>query len=448
MHEVAVSLGALPANAVEKLSTPTIESEGYYGYPSTLDYIVDLYIKSTDDTIASYTAIVDTGSSNLAVAVDDCTDCGSGSSTLEVLYYVPEMCVEVVYGSGSWSGLMTGPVYVGMGDSDSNYGTDVYFSAITSGSSFFTSDGFQGILGLGYSGIASDYESCTESDSSELDATPYFDSLTTAGVLDENVFTMNFCDEDLQIAVGGIDSSYYTGDITYVDTQLILDSYYGYYLIEVDSINIDSNSVSDVSGMNTIGGTLVDSGTTLLYLSTAVYDDLTTAVSARSSSVDESFYQWDSCLSADEITELPSLTITSGDYSLFLLPEDYLLYYDDCYYWGVSSSSITIIGNIALQDLMVVFDKEANQIGFADAVCSTTTSETKKSKSTEEKKEKKSPQLNALPTPTSPSTSSNSLFYSISGITLLTAIFALITYFRNKTRSQYNSIPSQDEVEF
>merc|ERR1712227_303198 len=38
--------------------------------------------------------------------------------------------------------------------------------------------------------------------------------------------------------------------------------------------------------------------------------------------------------------------------------------------WGISSSSIPIIGNVALQGKLVVFDKEANQLGFADGDCS------------------------------------------------------------------------------
>lgn len=36
-----------------------------------------------------------------------------------------------------------------------------------------------------------------------------------------------------------------------------------------------------------------------------------------------------------------------------------------CYYWGVSASSMAILGNVAMQGLTVVFDREVDQIGFA-----------------------------------------------------------------------------------
>jgi len=42
----------------------------------------------------------------------------------------------------------------------------------------------------------------------------------------------------------------------------------------------------------------------------------------------------------------------------------------------MSSSSIPIIGNVALQDKMVVFDKDNNQLGFADGDCSALGGET------------------------------------------------------------------------
>jgi len=562
-HEAGIERGSLSSNVLDELSTPSIETEGYFGYPSTLDYIIDVYVESTDGTISPYTAIIDTGSSNLAISVSDCEDCGSGSSDLDVDYYSPEMCVDVTYGSGSWSGLMTASTYVAMGD-DELLGTDIYFSAITSGSSFFTSEGFQGILGLGYTGICSNYEECSSSlsfakASSNIPATPYTDSLLSAGVISDNIFTLNFCQDELSMAIGGVDSAYYTGDITYVDTQKTYGETYGYFLIYIDAITFDGSSIS-ASNMNKIGGTLVDSGTTLLYLPNAVHSSIKTTLE-DSYGLTSSLFQWESCLSEDDLSDLPTLILTSGSYDLTLEPEDYFLDYEDCYYWGISTSSIPIIGNIALQDLMVVFDKENHQVGFADAVCddelssdddssdssdstddssdSSDSSDStddediwmkqKSTKSSSQNTQKSSVlQLNSLPTSTSsvnedtkqqnpiqssttsstnedikeqkpikstttsstnedvkeqkpikstttsnpsstttlknpsstttpskplsksqldivvpaPVSSSKSVIYSIVGFTLFVAVFAFVTYYRYKSRLQYDSIPS------
>ena len=43
--------------------------------------------------------------------------------------------------------------------------------------------------------------------------------------------------------------------------------------------------------------------------------------------------------------------------------------YDGAYYWGVGESTLPIVGDVALDDLVVVFDQEDNKVGFADAVC-------------------------------------------------------------------------------
>jgi len=438
-NEKASMKGILPPGSMNDVSTPEIETEAYFGYPMTLDYVVDLYIESTDSTVDSYTTIADTGSSNLAVAVSSCSNCASGSTDLSVDYYSPEMCVQVTYGSGSWSGLMADSTFVGMG-SDSDYsGTDVYFAAITDGSDFFTSDGFQGILGLGYSGISNQYMECSSSSQQSIDATPFTDSLASASIIDENIFTMSFCGAVTEMAIGGIDSSQYTGDITYVDTQKTYGEYYGYYLVNIDAISIDGEDIGDVSSMNTIGGTLVDSGTTLLYLSTSVYSTVKTAVESSLSSLSSSFFEWESCITESDTSSLPTLTFTIDSYDLELEPVDYLLYYGNCYYWGISSSSVPIIGNIALQDLIVVFDKDSNKVGFGDAVCISTEEDE------DPNRPKNHPSHGGLTFEqifSTQSTLKSPVLYTVFGFGLFAAIIAVVSFYRSHIRLNYSKIPT------
>ena len=66
------------------------------------------------------------------------------------------------------------------------------------------------------------------------------------------------------------------------------------------------------------------------------------------------------------MAELPSITFSlSGGLSLALPAANYLIYYESCYYWGASASTMSILGNIALQGLTVIFDRDNNEIGFA-----------------------------------------------------------------------------------
>jgi hypothetical protein len=173
-------------------------------------------------------------------------------------------------------------------------------------------------------------------------------------------------------------------------------------LVEIDAIAIDVVDIGDVSTMNTIGGTLVDSGTTLLYVSQSVYSSIKTAVQASVSSISNTFFQWSSCLTSDQISDLPTITFTIDDFELVLEPDEYLLFYESCYYWGLSSSTVPIIGNIALQDLFIVFDKESNQIGFADAVCSTSTTSSESVKKPKSDKQEQQPQSQSQPQQSQP----------------------------------------------
>ena len=93
-------------------------------------------------TIPLHSVIVDTGSSNLAVAVSACTNCDTGATDLTPGWYSDdedeELCIDVTYGSGSWDGMMTQKIKVGFVDGDYDELTDsVYVAGITSSDGFF-----------------------------------------------------------------------------------------------------------------------------------------------------------------------------------------------------------------------------------------------------------------------------------------------------------------------
>jgi len=123
------------------------------------------------------------------------------------------------------------------------------------------------------------------------------------------------------------------------------------------------------STFNTLGGSLVDCGTTLTYIPTKVYKDLETRLKASSTYATTAFFNWETCLSSDEVETLPDITITlSYSLSIKFHAAEYLLLYEGCYYWGFSSATYTILGNVIMQNKFVVFDKANNQMGFTDSV--------------------------------------------------------------------------------
>ena len=105
--------------------------------------VVDVAFQNgTTGDMVSYPVIVDTGSSNLAVAVESCTNCESGATNLELGWYGEsdddgELCIDVTYGSGSWDGMMTDKVKVGFVDDSTQLVDSVYLAGITSQDGFF-----------------------------------------------------------------------------------------------------------------------------------------------------------------------------------------------------------------------------------------------------------------------------------------------------------------------
>jgi hypothetical protein len=364
--------------------------------------------------------ILDSGSSNLAVATSSCTNCDSATTTLDLsLVSDPEMCIEVTYGSGEWFGYEASSTYVGM---DSSLATDMTLAAITYQDEFFEGgSSYVGILGMAYDGIANGYSTstCSESSSktsskkgarsgsaargahgaakaqprrldesggggggsddssSSADATPFLYALREAEIIESNTFAVAMCGESATVSVGGVDESLYSGDISYATTQMTFGEYYGYYLIYTSGITVGTTSVA-VDDINEYGGLVVDTGTTLHYVPTKTAAAIETVVKEAYSDLSSSFFSWEASVTADDLANFPTITYKFAEssdqdattFDVILEPEHYLLKYDDGYYWGFESSSLGIFGNIGMKDKLMVFDIENSQIGIATGVCS------------------------------------------------------------------------------
>jgi hypothetical protein len=377
----------------------------------TLDYVIDIAVATASDVVrdehghtvgynyTEYPVIVDTGSSNLAMAVKGCSNCGVGASDLDA-GLKSDMCIEVVYGSGSWSGYQTEALRVGFveesaSSSESSGLTtaaspvveNTTLAGITDQDDFFMGGGYNGILGLAYPALSEPYSStfCSSSSSSSsssspsgvngnsggasstsdggdgsahervgddfneptaiedaataaaaliLDgagpdsggqggalatsdvkraaATPLLDAMFSDGALSADVFTIGFCSNEAVLAVGGVDPRGVVGgldNITYVPAMKTYEMFWGYYLVYLESVEVDGEDIgADASTMNALGGVLVDSGTTLLYLPTSVVEVLEGKV-AESVSLINGFFAWGACVSDDVLQAFPDISL-------------------------------------------------------------------------------------------------------------------------------------------
>ena len=296
----------------------------------------------------------------------------------------------------------------------------------------------------------------------EVAATPLLDVFYEDGLLNEDVFTLAFCSNTASFGIGGVQASAVEGNVTYVDVEKTYGEFYGYYLVYLEGVAVDGTSVSGVSAssLNELGGVLVDSGTTLVYLPSAATSKIEADVqtAAGSDVASNKFFEMESCVSAGDLASFPSVTLELKGYDLTLQPTEYTLKYEDCYYWGIMSSDVGIIGNIALQNRMVVFDRDANKVGFAKTDCGAgqtvglTDDDAASSDSTSSKKKKGS--QSSLRTPVNAPSQLNAIagveksniFTSFSALSGLVVVSALLAVAAKKRQSDYVPVASEEEA--
>jgi len=126
---------------------------------------------------------------------------------------------------------------------------DQTFGKASSLATFFSCQNLDGIMGLGYPGLAS------------TGATPVINNMINQGLLDQPLFAVYLTREKEEgaiggeITVGGTDSSHYTGDIFWqkVTQQL-------YWMLHMDGFQVGTTVVKPAAGFKVIS----DTGTSLL----------------------------------------------------------------------------------------------------------------------------------------------------------------------------------------
>ncbi|OKL56825.1 Aspartic protease pep1 [Talaromyces atroroseus] len=288
----------------------------------------------------------DTGSADLWVYTSSTDGAPSDAN-----YYTPSADAKKLSGY-TWS--------ISYGDGSSASG-DVYKDTVVVGgvtataqaveaaetvSSEFSEDtGSDGLLGLAYSSI-NQVEPIAQK-------TFYFNVIDS---LETPVFAVTLKhNEPGTYDFGFIDSSKYTGDLTYAD----INTSEGYWLFDVDGYSVEGGSSSSDSFE-----AIADTGTTLLMLSDDVVKAYYDQVSSAKHSILEGGYVFD-CDAT-----LPDLSLTINGYTA-TVPAEYLNYAsvsDSLCYGGLQSAGLlglNILGDVFLKSQYVVFNGEDNKIGFA-----------------------------------------------------------------------------------
>ncbi|KAJ6517433.1 putative aspartic protease, partial [Mycena vitilis] len=308
------------------------------------------YIAETTVGSQTFDLIVDTGSSNTWVGADTKFTAGStGKSTGD--------SVSVSYGSGSFSGTEYTDTVALSGTS----ATSVSIGVASSATGF---DGVDGIIGFGP-------EELTEDTVDGANEVPTFmQDLKSQGVIDSNVLGVSFAplsgsseeSSNGALTLGGVDDSAYTGDISYTDR---VAPYWG---VSVSKFAFGSTSL----GTSTASG-IVDTGTTLFYVPTAVYNKF---LSAADGDLDNS-----SGLVKFTTKPTSSFTFVIGGTTYTLTPDQYLIPTAQYSNWGISGTSgfytfigdggsdspNTILGMSFLEFYYSVYDVDNDRVGLAPA---------------------------------------------------------------------------------
>ncbi|GLD99733.1 hypothetical protein PINS_up008461 [Pythium insidiosum] len=381
-----------------------------YGLPTGLAYYIEVNIgqplfsaSTANSSKNSFSLLVDTGSSNTAVATAEC--CARTDATLYSCA-ASSSCVDkgrrvgLNYIMGAWNGALVADTF-----SSRELGVvpGVEFTAIDQQSNFIQS-GFDGIVGLAFESIASPQNNAP---------TPFLESLEkNKGVADS--FSLLMCGAlqplmlpqsktsttvDLyagELIVGGTQGAdgqtYYKGEIAY--TPLVQTRWYN---VIVTSVGVGSKRLDvDCKDINTPRA-IVDSGTSNVAFPSVVYtaiiDELRRQVLAVMPNIPDRFFSDQTpCCTPDcdptdpnsKLLKLPPLVVslalsgsTSNQQQISVkIPPEYIwrpillqtaVGYRACRVFGISEGEITLLGDVFMDGLFTAHDRDQKRLGLAVA---------------------------------------------------------------------------------
>jgi hypothetical protein len=320
------------------------------------------YTAATTIGAQSFAMVVDTGSTTAAVAGTSCTTCAvtpkytPGTSATD-----QHQAASAQYGSGSWNGEIFSDQ---MGLGAMTPAVAVKLASISSEKTFFdgNNNAFQGLLGLGGDGLLTQ------------GTTSYFDGVVAAGVM--NIVSFEMCDADGgTMWLGGYDPAHTAAAPQYAS----MSSQLPYYAVTLSDLKLGTTSVGFTSST-----AIVDTGTSLFYVSQTVANNIVTQANKATTVFTGAFTSQQGVFCATTKTgvtaaqidaALPPLALTfNGTGGAFTITapatSSYLLDTGGGMYCiGISSNpqlaGFTLMGDIGMRGFVTIFDRVNHQVGFA-----------------------------------------------------------------------------------
>ncbi|KEG03244.1 plasmepsin IV, putative [Plasmodium vinckei vinckei] len=317
-----------------------------------LDQAVGLMFYGTaelGDNKQPFSFILDTGSSNLWVPSkscksDNCKNKHTYDSSKSHTYEKDGTPVSIVYGSGGIKGFFSNDIFT-IGQHTIPY----KFIEVTQADDLepiYSGSPFDGILGLGWKSLAVG------------SIEPVIVELKKKGQIENALFTFYFPeanDADGYFTIGGIEESFYTGDITY--EKLSNEAYWQIQLdVAFGSVTLPNSNI------------IVDSGTSAITAPSKFLDKFFDTIV----SIPVPFLPLRVALCDD--SSLPTLKFSSKGATYTIEPKHYLLDLDPdsglCLL-GIVDVDIDdktfILGDVFFKKYYTIFDYDNERVGFAVA---------------------------------------------------------------------------------
>ncbi|XP_043828009.1 pepsin A-like [Dromiciops gliroides] len=247
---------------------------------------------------------------------------------------------SIAYGTGSMTGVLAYDT-VKIGDiEDTN---QIFGLSQTESNTFLAFTTFDGILGMAYPEI------------SEAGATPVFDNLWNQRLISKNVFAFYLSSNEKNGSVlmfGGIDSSYYSGSISWIPL-----SSKGYWQITMTSITMNGTVVACDGGCQAI----VDSGTSLIIGPYNEIDSIQAAIGAIQNANGEME------VNCSSISDLPPITFNINGEEFPVPTKGYIKQKSSSCTSGFSVTDLNlwILGDVFMRQYFTIFDRENDRVGLA-----------------------------------------------------------------------------------
>ncbi|XP_029361757.1 pepsin A-like [Echeneis naucrates] len=296
----------------------------------------------------SFSVIFDTGSSNLWIpsvycSSQACQNHRKFDPQQSSTYVWDGRSLSIQYGTGSMTGyLASDNVEVG-GITVSKQ----VFGMSQTEAPFMAHMQADGILGLAFQSIASD------------NVVPVFDNMIKQGLVSESLFSVYLSSNGQQgseVVFGGIDSSHYTGQITWIPLTSAT-----YWQIQMDSVIINGQTVACSGGCQAI----IDTGTSLIVGPNSDINNINSWVGASTNQYG------DATVNCQNVGSMPDVTFTLNGNAFTIPASAYVTqssYGCNTGFGQGGYQQLWILGDVFIREYYAIFNYPRQYIGLAKSV--------------------------------------------------------------------------------